>query len=261
MKNINWNELIWLGILFSFSLYLFFLITSGDILYYIHPRSIKFTIPTMIIFFILTIFQVKRAIDAPKKPLHLGYLIFVLPLILGITVMPQGVTEQIIYTRGFTVSQTQQTDGFSLFHDYRSSGTDNYITEEILVIEESFYDDALNDIKDNTDLYVGQKVRISGFIFRHDHFDDNTFFISRLLITCCAADALITGILAEYEGISDYDDYEWVEIQGVIDSVDYFDPWTDTNYEAAIIIAESLQQIEKPLYPYVYPSDYGGKQH
>jgi len=259
MRNVNWNELIWFAILFSFSIYLFFLIASGDILYFIHPRSVKFTISTMAIFSLLTIFQVKRIINAPRRPLHLGYLIFILPLIMGITIAPRGVTEQIAHTRGISIATTQQEKGFSLFSTTGSSTKGGYATEGILVIDDSIFEGAVNHIKNNIDLYEGQQISLSGFIFRHDHFDDDTIFISRLLITCCAADAMITGILADGEGLSDYEDYEWIEIQGVIDRVIYFDPWLNMEYEAPIVRASTSRSIEKPLYPYVYPSEYGGQ--
>lgn len=260
MKKINWNEFIWFTILLGFSVYLYHLLLSGEILYFVHPRSVKFTTVTMLVFFVLTIFQVKQITRRPHVPMRLGYLIFILPLLLGVTVAPQGVREDIAVLRGITVAADQHREGFSLFNQDRLNRID-YSREDVLVIDDVFFDDALNEVRDNIDHYVGQKVSLYGFVFRQDHFDESTFFISRLLIVCCAADSLITGILAESDEIYQFENYEWLEVTGVIDRTTYYDPWVDQTYEAPIVRVDSLNERDRPQVPYVYPRDYAGPDH
>lgn len=260
MKRINGNELIWFLILFAFSGYLFFLIISGDILFYVHPRSIKFTTATALVFTLLTILQVKKITAEPRRPLHFGYLIFILPLILAWTVAPQGITEEISITRGINVLADQQREGFSLFFGGNRTGYD-YSQDDVLVIEDHFFEGALNEIRNNLDQYENQKISLYGFIFRHEHFDKDTFFISRLLITCCAADAMITGILARLDQGAEYDDYEWVEVSGIIERALYYDVWQNKEYEVPVVRVKTIKRIDKPLQPYVYPSGYTGPEH
>ncbi len=260
MKRINWNEFIWFGILLGFSVYLYHLLITGEILYFVHPRSIKFSLLTMFFFFVLTIFQVKRITQQPKRPVKLGYLMFILPLLLGATAAPKGITEEIAVIRGINVAAPEQREGFSLF-DASNLQRIDYVQDDILVIDDVFFDDALNEIKGDLDKYQGQRVSLYGFVHRQDHFDENTFFISRMLLACCAADALITGILGEYEGIDAFDEYDWVEVTGVIHRMMYYDPWVDQTYEAPLVRIEHLQGRERPTVPYVYPRDYAGPQH
>ena len=259
MKKINWNECCWFFILFGFSIYLYHLLYSGEILYFVHPRSIKFTTTTMLAFFVLTIFQVKRLTNPSQRPIKWGYLLFLLPLLTGALVAPQGITEEIAVTRGITVA-AQDRSGFSLFSPNAQRRID-YSQDEVLELDDVFFDDALNEIRSDLPRYIGQKVSLYGFVFRQDHFDDQTIFVSRLLIVCCAADSLITGILADYEGAAAYEDYTWVEITGVIDQTTYYDPWVDKSYEAPIVRVDSMAPREKPSIPYVYPRNYAGPEH
>lgn len=260
MKKINGNELTWFLILFAFSGYLGYLIISGEILFYVHPRSIKFTTATALVFILLTVFQARRLKAEPRLPLNFGYLIFILPLILAWSVAPQGIAEEISLTRGINIQAGQQQEGFSLFQSGNTEGF-NYRQDDLLVIDDLFFDDALSEIRNNLDLYENQKVSLYGFIFRHEHFGKETFFVSRLLITCCAADAMITGILARYDRGSEYDDYDWIEVTGVIERYLYYDTWQNKEYVVPMVKIETIQRIEKPLQPYIYPSGYTGPDH
>ncbi len=250
----------WLLLLCGFCVYIAYLLISGDIVRFLHPKSVKFTSAMLVVLSILAIFQARKIKKTHGQPFRAGYLIFALPLFLGITVSPSGLSEDIATIRGISMNAAETTEGFSLFSPNRSRQID-FSSTDLLVIDDIHYDEALKEIYYDLNRYEGQHVSIKGFIFRHDHFEPGTAFISRLLITCCAADAIIVGIIAEHKELALFDNNSWVHLEGTIDRIIYYDVWLDESYEVPVIIPHMIEAIEKPLIPYVYPYDYSGPQH
>ena len=57
MKKINRNELIWMLILSALFVGLARLLLTGEILFFLHPKMIKFVIVTEVILFAMIVFQ------------------------------------------------------------------------------------------------------------------------------------------------------------------------------------------------------------
>ncbi len=256
MKKWNINELIWFGILVAFSIYLLNLIVSGSILHFIHPKMVKFAIGSFSVFLFLAIYQVLVLINGrSSKELRLGYLLFILPLLFGFALEPQGLDESITMRRSTTIASANHLNESFIF----SSNVDPVellLTDDVLVIDETNFDGALKQVKNDLEQYSGTRVSISGFIDlqTHDQAISNSFIISRLLVTCCAADALPIGLLTTYEGVEDWEEYSWIHVIGTIEQVLYFDPWTNTEYIAPLIHIEYIEEIDRPDVIYVYPS-------
>ena len=105
-----------------------------------------------------------------------------------------------------------------------------------------------------THMNDGTKLEITGFAFFQKQFRENEVSISRLLMTCCAADSSVMGLLTD---ISDFKDKvgsgKWYKVYGTIKKTTTIDPMTGHELTVPILIAEKVQEIEVPLSPYVYP--------
>lgn len=63
--------------------------------------------------------------------------------------------------------------------------------------------------------YVGKEVKLTGFIFSPDKFENGTFLISRFVVRCCAADASPVGLKVKYQDWEKtFKEDQWVEIKG-----------------------------------------------
>jgi uncharacterized repeat protein (TIGR03943 family) len=101
----------------------------------------------------------------------------------------------------------------------------------------------------NPDLhsYIGKDTKVSGFIFKPENTKQNTFLISRFVVTCCAVDARPVGLYGQYENWED--DFkldEWVEAEGKFELIQI------ENKDTLVINIEKITKITQPLDPYIY---------
>lgn len=98
------------------------------------------------------------------------------------------------------------------------------------------------------DVYNGQKVKVTGFVIYPPELSEQYFWISRFIITCCAADAypvglpvkLSTGTRLEFPVDS------WLEIEGKMITEEF-------NGQRKLTISPSLiKMIPEPKNPYDY---------
>lgn len=86
MHRFNRRVFLWFVILFSFSLLLDYLLFTGKIYIFIHPKMVKYAIFSLIGFKILSIFELTQVFRVSRNnKIKPGYLLFLLPLILGFT--------------------------------------------------------------------------------------------------------------------------------------------------------------------------------
>ena len=86
-------------------------------------------------------------------------------------------------------------------------------------INDDNYIEALNYLYLNMDEVKGDTVKISGFAIKDAPFvTEGHFVIGKYVISCCAADAGVVGILVKDSRVK-VNDKGWYEIEGVIDVV------------------------------------------
>lgn len=137
---------------------------------------------------------------------------------------------------------------------YRILGNNFFKTNDTTKINEvqelsvSNYTNVLKAVHDNTDNYVGQKIKFSGYVYRMIDFTQTQFVLARDMVISSDFQTVVVGFLCEYEDAINYEDYCWVEIEGKI---------TKGNYhgDIPIIQIEKIEKIEKPSEEYVYPPD------
>ncbi len=291
MKKININEVIWFIILSCFVLLIYKLFRTDKIYTYIHPRMFKHVYFSLIVFLILTISQLKKLVGHKSNGIKLGNLIFLVPLILAFTVNPDSLSAQVVSNKGVNivnheltlksnnqeeVNKDYHTDRIEDVGDVNQSNEENIesITihdtsqenadEDIVHIpvekDEDYYDpeaesflDILMAIYDNLETMVGEEVELSGFIYRESEFPEERFVISRLLMTCCAADTQIAGLLCEWDDTARLDPEGWFRVKGVIEKVPYTNSYTNEEEIIPVIKVSAVETIEQPEIPYIYP--------
>ncbi len=95
--------------------------------------------------------------------------------------------------------------------------------------------------------YKGQQASVIGFIYFDDRLPKGQFFVSRFIISCCAADGYAVGMIVDGAEISSLKQDDWVLVKGSIDAVAF------DNGISPLIHAEAVEPVAQPDQPYLYP--------
>ena len=158
--------------------------------------------------------------------------------ILALTITPQVFASQTALQRGLTeslpVTRTQP-------QEFRTATK----PEERSLIE---WIRTLN-VYPEPDAYNGQKVEVTGFVIYPRGLSEQYFWISRFILTCCAADAYPVGLpvkLPEGRSRSKYPQDGWFRVTGEMIT-------EELNGQRKLTISPTkIESIPKPKNPYDY---------
>jgi putative membrane protein len=282
MKKININELIWFLILASFSLFIHYLFKSNKITIYMHPKMFKFVIFSFIIFTILAVLQFNKIFTDHKTPVNIGYIIFIIPLLLGFVVNPDSLNSQIAAKKGVNLTSnininSAKTISLEDEDSYQDNFDDNYDLDTTNIpldveddntivkatpeptpddstdttIQQAGFLSTVTKIYDNLDNMLGSDVELTGFVYRDESFDKDSFVLSRLLMVCCAADVQVVGIMCKLDDNS-IEDNQWIKIKGSIESTSQYNAYTEKEETIPMINISDFELIDEPLEQYIY---------
>ncbi|SKC81196.1 TIGR03943 family putative permease subunit [Maledivibacter halophilus] len=277
MRKFNINEFIWFIILVSFTYYIYQLFDTGRINIYLHPKMFKYVLFSLIIFTLLSIFQIRKIFSQNRtKKIKAGFIIFIIPLFLGFALNPDSLSTQILSNKGVNITNNDLNNGVAVGDeltklqqsDYyneedNSDLEDNEVKEEF--INENYFNNknydtnskkfkyTLMESYENLDEMIGQEIELSGFVYREPDSSKNRFVISRLLMICCAADAQVVGLLCEWDDAKGLEDNQWIKITGVFDSTTYYNKYTNEENPMALIKVTNIEHIDPPDSQYIYP--------
>lgn len=110
------------------------------------------------------------------------------------------------------------------------------------------YTNVLQNVHNNLDNYVGQKIKFSGYIYRLYDFSNEQFVLARNMIISSDFQTVVVGFLCHSEQANNYEDNIWVEITGTITKGNY-------NGEIPVIEVDEIKKVDTPSEEYVYPPD------
>jgi putative membrane protein len=278
-KKLNLNELIWFLILIGFTCYFYMIISTNKITLFVHPKMVKYVKFALYFFIILVIFQGKNIFTNKKtKTLKLGYVMFLIPLTLGVQLKSEGVSIDSVINKGFSLTSQLKintlkhkhitlTDGTEVCkHDeeevYSTENMDGILKkslESMKPIEGGIIDmvneDFINtyeDIYGNPYNYVDRVINMKGFVYKQEGLSKDEFILSRILVSCCAADAQLVGILCNYTEGDGLSQGTWVNIVGTLVEREYKESITGEVSVIPMIKVDKIEKIEKEGNEYIY---------
>lgn len=136
---------------------------------------------------------------------------------------------------------TAMTGRPQTLHGY--DGDNRHIT----ISDQSFYP-WMCELFLNHSRFEGFTVSVNAQVYKNPKITgDGQFLASRLLMSCCAADLVPTGIICLYPDAEAMPNDRWVQIEGVLTLMDYQDR------QVPAIQVTSLSEGREPLELYVYP--------
>lgn len=116
-----------------------------------------------------------------------------------------------------------------------------------VVMEESVFSTYYEDIHIDIQKYKGKQIKLKGFIYKEEDFEQDQLVLARFLITHCVADASIVGFLSEHPDASSLKTDTWIEATGILDTTTY------DGSELPLIKITNWKEIPEPQEPYIYP--------
>ena len=121
--------------------------------------------------------------------------------------------------------------------------------------EDSLYT-MLTRIYEHPRMYRGKVFAMTGFVTPDSIVGKNTFFLSRMMVSCCSADAMPIGFFCEYDLSASLEQNSWVAVTGRIILKDVKFPWNESAMTIPVLKAVEVQPAKKPRMEYVYPIMY-----
>ena len=94
--------------------------------------------------------------------------------------------------------------------------------------------------------FNGQPADVIGFVYTEPSFDKNEFMVARFAISCCVADAMAIGVPVYWDKPA-LPQGQWIEVKGA------FNVGTFKGDQVPVLEATSIDQVEQPAHPYLYP--------
>lgn len=249
----------------GFTCYFYMIISTNKLTLFVHPKMVKYVKFALYFFIILVAFQGKK-IFTHKKPkrLKLGYIMFLIPLTLGFLLKPEGVSADSAINKGFSLTSQLKINSLKHKHTVLADGTEicdidtistendnatlkeslersSLLKEKTITMTSSSFIETYEDIYGNLHNHVGKAINMKGFIYMQKGLNSDEFILSRIVVSCCAADAQLVGILCDYSKGELLTEGTWVNIEGTLGEREYVD---DKNGEISVIPIIKVKKLE-----------------
>ena len=243
-------------IILSYAIIMFFVVFSGLISKFVHPRMIPYIITCgiiLLVFFVTDIFNKKEVNNKFVK----SDIIYVLPIILILFINNGNLSANVISNKGINVGKSSaEKSDLDKALEIAKKSDDAELQDKInetkpieikkLVMDDSNYIQTIIDISDDVDSYIGSEISFDGFVYRDESIANNDFVVGRLAISCCTADAQLFGYLCKYKDQEQVKNDDWVNITAKIEATTY------EGKEIPYLNIVQVRKIDKPKDEYVY---------
>lgn len=159
------------------------------------------------------------------------------PVILGLLVTPQPLGVAALANREVSLS----LEGSALPASVRATAQKSPRDRNILEWWQAFQAGA------DYDSLVGQEAQVVGFVFRDGRYGEDGFMVTRFVVSCCVADAVVVGLVVQWPESQTLHNDQWVEVEGVMARSPL------ENWRPPVLVATRVTPVEIPDTPYLYP--------
>ncbi|MDP1546273.1 MAG: TIGR03943 family protein [Anaerolineales bacterium] len=220
---------------------------SGQLTWYINARFVPLTLFGIVMLAVLAqiIFsEIKRSRqraqdgehDHGHAPASSNLWFMLVPLLIGILIPARPLDSSAFATKGFnTNAPLVSADSSALL--FETDSEEHNVLDWI----------KLFNYEEDVTQFVGQKASVIGFVFFNEDLSENQFFVSRFVVSCCAADGFAIAMAAEWDEAAALQQDSWVLVKGSIEAI------TINDRRVPMIVAESVQEVPVPNQPYLFP--------
>jgi len=220
---------------------------NGQLTWYINARFIPLTLFGILFLAILaqTVFaevRRSRAEDDEHEHHHkhqhspIGLWVMLIPLLIGVLIPPRPLDSSAFTSKGLNTNAPLVS---------AESSAQLFETES----EERNILDWLKLFNYNSDVaqFSGQQASVIGFVYFDEALGENQFYVSRFVVSCCAADGFAIAMPVQWNDLTSLEQDSWVQVKGTIEAIVIDDR------NVPLIVAESVQSVPVPERPYLFP--------
>lgn len=280
MKKINLAELCWMLLMGALIVIIGKLMLFDELRFYLHPKMNKFVIFAEIILILLFLYQTSRVFRPGNAKFKWGFFLFLIPIwMLLMAGDASGVIfkNRTINISGYDLQPKSDGRGADSLNKEIASPAYDLLPPEDLDNPDANAVDPTNPVgslptvgHDGTvipqlkegDLFLdtlfgiegeeGKEVVLEGFVYRDEFLEKDEFFVSRMIINCCVAEATLIGIVAKGENGEAFAPDTWVKVIGKTKNMPITKPYTNEKKSTLVLEIDSIEKIEAYDSPYVY---------
>lgn len=226
------------------------LAVTQQLVLYIHPRYVVFTVVMAVIALVLGVLSVTvRPANTEESETPRGWsrivggvaLLLSGAVALTLVVVPPATLSSATASQRDIVGSTVGSDSQNV--DEVANADDELIASFTVVDWSSL----LRQTSDPS-FYANKTADVVGFITASDEDPSNIFYLSRFTVTCCAVDAQPTGV-AVYapDWQNEFEIDSWVEVTGSFET----NPSSRSDLPL-VLVPETMTAVERPSEPYLY---------
>jgi len=238
-------------LLLALFLFLCSKVITNQLTWYINPRFVTLTY-IGIIFLALLVYRLvieirlsrqhpehdEHAHELDHAPSTMNLWIMLIPLLIGILIPARPLGSASVFAKGLRTSSP-------LVNSQSSNRLFETESEQRDILGWA----TLFDIEDDLDPFMGQQASVVGFVYFDEHLPEGQFFVSRITVSCCAADGFAVVMLVDWPNATTLDQDAWVRVSGPVDKT-YFNKQPEA---IPFIRAETVEIVPQPDQPYLFP--------
>lgn len=175
--------------------------------------------------------------DHEGKGAQWALFLVALPVLLGLLIPASPLGASAIGNRGISGNAPLTFDASGSLFQLEVPPNDRTILDWV----------RMYNFSENPAEMIGQAADVVGFVYQDPRLSEGQFMVGRFTISCCVADAFAIGMIVAWPEGADLPDNQWVRVKGPVDVL------AIEGQTLPLIHAESVQQVEEPAQPYLFP--------
>lgn len=244
----RWRGVILIG---AATVAILWLALSGQLVLYIHPRYVVFTVIMAVITLIfVTASTLSRSAgeddeDAPvgrwPRAISLTGLVLAGATVVAMLVLPPATLSSATADQR-DINSTTISAGVQDLDEVSAGSAESFAA--LTVVDWSSLLRQTNDLN----FYSGKIADVTGFITPDTDDPDNVFYVSRFFITCCAVDAQPAGVPVYLPGWADtMSADDWVQVTG-----EFATNPSSLSAQPLALDPSEVTVVEQPAEPYLF---------
>jgi uncharacterized repeat protein (TIGR03943 family) len=245
----RWYRIFQAVLLLALFFFLGSKVITNQLSWYINPRFITLTQIGILFLGVLVyrlIMDMKGSFAPEKQDDHdhdhggapVNLLVMLIPLLVGILIPARPLGSATVSTKGLTTSSPiiSSQSGVSQLVVLPENRT---IVDWVTI----FYSE------ENVDPYLGEQASVVGFVYLDERLPNGQFLVSRIILSCCAADGYAVGMIVDWPNAASLDEDAWVRVTGSVEKGHF----ADSSQALPLIRAEMVELVPQPEQPYLFP--------
>ena len=245
-------------LLLGLSVFFAYKAINGQLTWYINSRFVPLTIFGILFLAILaqTIFsEIRRSRkheeehdhdhdhdhhdhhhDHEHAPVSVNLWFMLIPLLIGVLIPARPLDSSAFATKGFNTNAPLVSSDSSA-QIFETESEERNILDWLKLF--NFEEDVIQ--------FAGQRASVIGFVYFDEALGEDQFYVSRFVVSCCAADGFAIAMPVEWDETASLEQDSWVIVRGEIEAI------TLDSRRVPLIVAESVESVPVPEQPYLFP--------